>query len=193
MASGSGEKVRLTLSGTWGHFKTITIHRMRVCKYCFKMGLYYQGLTHDLSKYSPTEFFVGARYYQGFRSPNAKERDVKGYSSSWLHHKGRNKHHFEYWVDFTGRHSLAPFGCYPARMPDRYIAEMLADRVAASATYKGNEYKSSDPLEYYLTSKPEELPIHPYTRQKLEEFLYMLADKGEEETFRYIRTVFLKK
>ena len=74
----------------WKHFKTITYHRYLVMKGCFKVGLYYQGLTHDLSKYSPTEFWVGAKYYQGNRSPNNAEREDIGYSSAWLHHKGRN-------------------------------------------------------------------------------------------------------
>ena len=84
----------------WGHFKTITSHKFLVMKYCFKVGLYKQGFLHDLSKYSPTEFMVGAKYYQGTRSPNNAEREATGVSTSWLHHKGRNKHHFEYWVDY---------------------------------------------------------------------------------------------
>lgn len=80
------------------HFKTITYHKYLVMKGCFAVGLYRQGLLHDMSKYSPTEFLVGAIYYQGDRSPNNAEREYRGYSSSWLHHKGRNKHHYEYWV-----------------------------------------------------------------------------------------------
>ena len=78
----------------WQHFKTITRHRWLVRQGCFKVGLYWQGITHDLSKYSPTEFGVGIRYFQGTRSPNAAEREDKGYSEAWIHHKGRNRHHF---------------------------------------------------------------------------------------------------
>ena len=77
------------------HFKTITAHRHLVCRYCFRLGLYGQGLKHDLSKYSPTEFWRGAKYYQGDRSPNDAERMKNGTSLAWLHHKGRNRHHFE--------------------------------------------------------------------------------------------------
>ena len=84
----------------WLHFKTITRHKLLVMKYCFRIGLYKQGLLHDLSKYSPTEFLVGCRYYQGTRSPNNAEREDIGVSTSWLHHKGRNKHHFEHWDYF---------------------------------------------------------------------------------------------
>ena len=83
----------------WGHFKTITSHKLLVMKYCFQVGLYRQGLLHDLSKYTPTEFWRGAVYYQGNRSPNDEERRENGCSVAWMHHKGRNKHHYEYWTD----------------------------------------------------------------------------------------------
>ena len=45
----------------WQHFCTITKHRWKAREGCFRVGLYWQGLTHDLSKYSPTEFFVGVK------------------------------------------------------------------------------------------------------------------------------------
>ena len=65
-----------------GHFETITRHKLLVMKYCFECGLYQQGLTHDLSKYSPTEFIPGCIYYQGDHSPNEAERAARGYSSA---------------------------------------------------------------------------------------------------------------
>ena len=104
----------------WQHFKTITHHKNMVMKGCFRVGLYRQGLAHDLSKYMPSEFWVGVKYYQGTQSPNNAERDVLGYSSAWLHHKGRNKHHYEYWLDY-GIH--AGDGIVPVPMPMRYIVE----------------------------------------------------------------------
>ena len=76
------------------HFKTITKHKFYVMKLCFRFGLYKQGLKHDLSKYSWTELVTSAKYYLGYKSPNSNERDTIGYSSAWLHHKGRNKHHW---------------------------------------------------------------------------------------------------
>jgi len=189
----NGERPKLKLKNVIGHFKTITAHRMLVCKNCFKMGLYFQGLTHDLSKYSPVEFFIGCRFYQGNRSPNAKERETYGMSYAWLHHKGRNKHHYEYWIDFSSKDSSNPYGIMPAKMPDKYIAEMMADRVAASRIYKGDKYTNSSPLEYYLTVRQNPTPMHPYTRAMLEKFLYMIAEHGEDYTFEYIKNVFLKK
>ena len=104
----------------WQHFKTITTHKMWVMRYCFKIGLYWQGLTHDLSKYSPSEFWQGCKYYQGYRSPNNAEREDKGYSAAWLHHKGRNKHHLEYWLDYSPinllpRHEALPLDEHAVR------------------------------------------------------------------------------
>lgn len=83
------------MGNAWKHFKTITFHKYLVAKGCFRVGLYRQGLLHDLSKYSPTEFKVGVKYYQGTRSPNNAEREDIGFSTAWLHHKGRNRHHYE--------------------------------------------------------------------------------------------------
>ena len=119
-----------------GHFETITRHKLLVMKYCFECGLYEQGLAHDLSKYSPTEFIPGCIYYQGDHSPNEAERAAKGYTSAWLHHKGRNKHHLEYWIDY----STTKTGLTGMKIPLRYVCEMVCDRVAASQIYLGDKY-----------------------------------------------------
>lgn len=156
---------------------------------CFKVGLYKQGLLHDMSKYSPSEFIVGARYYQGDRSPNNAEREDIGYSSAWLHHKGRNKHHYEYWIDYSSK--AIPGGMAPAPMPNKYIVEMLMDRIAACKVYHGSSYTDKDPLEYFERGK-ESAIMHEKTKKKLDFLLHMLADKGEDHTFRYIRKRVLK-
>lgn len=168
----------------WRHFKTITYHKILVAKGCFRVGLYWQGLVHDLSKYEPSEFLVGVKYYQGNRSPNNAEREAIGYSSAWLHHKGRNKHHYEYWIDYSTR--AIPGGMAPVPMPDRYIAEMIMDRIAASKVYEGENYQDSSPLKYYYKGT-EAAPLHPYTRKKLLRYLKMLAKYGEDVTFERIR------
>lgn len=171
----------------WKHFKTITFHRFLVRKGCFAMGLYWQGLTHDLSKYTPVEFWNGARYYQGIRSPNAAEREDKGYSESWMHHKGRNRHHYEYWTDM----SLATKTYEPVPVPRRYLAEMIADRLAACKVYEGKDYTPGSALNYLMRSREKNL-MHPQTKKELEYLLTMLRDRGEKETFRYIRKRMLK-
>lgn len=169
------------------HFKTITYHKWLVLKGCFAVGLYKQGLLHDISKYGPTEFLVGAKYYQGDRSPNNAEREEKGYSTAWLHHKGRNKHHYEYWVDYSSRGGMTG-----VPMPKKYIAEMIMDRIAASKVYLGENYTDRAPLEYYERGH-EQVPMHEYTRRHLEHLLTMLAEQGEKKTFAYIKKHFLKK
>ena len=166
----------------WQHFKTITHHKWLVLQGCFSVGLYRQGLTHDLSKYSPVEFWNGAKYYQGYRSPNAAEREEKGYSEAWMHHKGRNRHHYEYWTDMSresGRYEAIP-------MPRRYLVEMVMDRRAACMTYLGDKYHSGTPLEYLERSRERNL-MHPQTKRELEYILTMLRDEGEKTTFRYLR------
>ena len=174
------------------HFKTITKHKRLVRKGCFKVGLYYQGLTHDLSKFSPYEFFVGAKYYQGTRSPNNAEREDKGYSSAWLHHKGRNKHHYEYWIDYSLHAIPGMHGMLPAPMPTKYIVEMLMDRIAACKVYNGDSYTDKSPIEYYNRGM-EPAPLHEKTKAMLELFLNMMAIRGEEETFKFVKTKVLPR
>lgn len=164
------------------HFITITRHRLLVCRYCFKAGLIWQGLTHDLSKYSPSEFFAGARFYQGNMSPQVKERLVLGYSAAWLHHKGRNKHHFEYWrdVDKTGANA-------PVKMPAKYFGEMICDRVAASRIYLGKNYTNRSALEYFQR-RTDVGYMHPETAEKLRYFLTLIAEKGERAAFAELKS-----
>ena len=174
----------------WKHFKTITYHKYLVMQGCFKVGLYWQVIFHDMSKYSPSEFWVGAKYYQGNRSPNNAEREAIGYSSSWLHHKGRNKHHYEYWIDYSTKDIAG--GMAPAPMPSKYVVEMLMDRIAACKVYNGKDYTSTSPWEYYKSGR-EKAPLHPETKRLLEKLLLMLAEYGEDRTFAYIRRKVLRR
>ena len=169
------------------HFKTITKHRRLVRRGCFRVGLYYQGLTHDLSKYTPVEFFAGCRYFSGTESPNNAQRRDLGLSPAWLHHKGRNRHHFEYWIDY----SLSPDRHLTGmKMPVKYVVEMFMDRVAASRVYQKDAYTDRSALEYYQRSPVKEL-IHPESAALLESMLYKLAAEGEKAVYDYIRTYVL--
>ena len=169
----------------WAHFKTITAHRRLVRKYCFRLGLYAQGLTHDLSKYSPTEFWRGAKYYQGYRSPNDAERRANGVSLAWLHHKGRNRHHYEYWIDYVIGEDGKVYtgGC---KMPMKYVAEMFCDRIAASRIYQGEKYTDAAPYEYFIRSR-DRIIIHPETSDEIEKMLLVLKEQGEDAAFAYVR------
>lgn len=165
-----------------GHFLTITRHRNLVIKYCFRAGIFFQGLGHDLSKYTADEFLPGIKYFQGNRSPNDRDREIHGYSSAWLHHKGRNKHHFEYWMDYNTKTK----NIEPVRMPDKYVVEMFCDRIAASKIYMKDKYNDASPLEYYMKGNTKN-KIHKDTAEFIEELLNMLAKNGEDAVFEYIR------
>ena len=170
------------MNRAWQHLKTITHHKWLVLQGCARVGLYWQGITHDLSKYSPAEFSVGIRYWTGTRSPNAGEREELGYSTAWMHHKGRNRHHYEYWTDMsraTGKYESVP-------IPRKYLVEMVMDRRAACMVYEGEKYTPASALNYLLRSHEKDL-MHPQTLRELTYLLTMLRDEGEEKTFRYLR------
>ena len=166
------------------HFATITSHRHCVIRHCFRAGIGWQGLFHDLSKYSPTEFVPGARYYQGNRSPNERERELFGCSFAWMHHKGRNRHHFEYWNDINPATKMYE----PVKMPLRYVKEMFCDRVAASKIYQGKNYTDAHPLTYFQRGNARK-KMHPATADLLEEWLTLLSEKGEKEAFAHIKSI----
>ena len=169
------------------HFKTITKHRHMVMAYCIRVGLIRQGLCHDLSKYSPTEFWQGAKYWQGTRSPNARAREAEGCSTAWMHHKGRNKHHYEYWTDVSpGEHVYKP-----VPMPTRYLVESVMDRIAASKVYRGKDYRDGD-ARAYLDREHAEERLHPQTYAQMRFLLELLRDRGEAVFFRFVREFVLQ-
>lgn len=155
---------------------------------CFRVGLYSRGLLHDLSKYSPVEFWAGAKYYMGNRSPNTAQREAEGYSEAWMHHKGRNRHHFEYWTDFQ----KGKEGYCPVPMPREYLIESVMDRIAACKIYKKQSYYPGCELDYLLRSQESRL-MHPETKDELVRILTMLRDHGEKATFAWIRNTYLRQ
>lgn len=164
------------------HFSTITKHRHQVIRHCAKAGIFWQGVRHDLSKYTPIEFLNGIRNYQGYRSPNEQERETKGYSEAWMHHKGRNRHHFEYWTDYNPKTKKVE----PVMMPLRFVAEMFCDRLAASKIYNKENYNNTQPLDYFLKGKDRRI-IHPQTSDLLESWLVLLNEQGEDAVFQTIK------
>ena len=174
-----------------GHFKTITRHRNLVMKFCFACGLYRQGLLHDLSKYSPSEFYAGVLYFQGDRSPNDIDRRENGYSAAWMHHKGRNKHHYEYWNDYIlPEHGGNGVG--PIAMPRRYVAERFCDRLAACHVYHPEGYSDDLALKYFNRGK-NRIDMHPDTKRDLDFLLHYNAKYGEKKALQYIKQIYLKQ
>lgn len=184
---------KITLEKTLGHLRTVLTHKTLVAEGCFQVGLFYQGICHDLSKFSPVEFWQGVRYYQyGKQSPNNGERLAKGYSEAWIHHKGHNRHHYEHWNDYNieaAKRGDNPV-C-PVQMPRKYVAEMLMDRIAASKTYMKDKYTDASPYEYYMHGKAGML-MHPETAREISGMLKILKSRGEKECFRFVRDYYLK-
>lgn len=158
------------LKKVWLHFKLITKHKWIVFKLCARVGLIWRGLVHDLSKYSPTEFIESAKYYVGYKSPIQVARKERQYSLAWLHHKGRNKHHEEYWYDFNAP-VKAPV------IPYKYTVEMLCDNLAAGMVYKGKDFKQEYPLAYWRNVKNKDV-FHPKMIAFFEDVYEEISKKG---------------
>lgn len=129
------------------HLIVVVKHKYFVAIECFKLGLYWQGIVHDLSKFSITEFAQSAKYFQGTETPINKIKVKLGYSKAWLHHKGRNKHHWEYWIDFYDG------VLKPCPIPEKYLKEMCCDMIGASKAYNKEKYNNQEPLNYFLKHK----------------------------------------
>jgi hypothetical protein len=138
------------------HFLTVIRHKYFVMRECFNLGLYWQGIIHDLSKFSYIEFIESVKHYTGNSSPIDEAKKNNGYSEAWLHHSGRNKHHWQYWVDFKDGN---PF---PIEIPDKYVKEIYCDMVGASKSYGTN-----NPYEYFKKTSKNWI-ITDSVREKLE-------------------------
>ena len=167
-------KEKILLKNVIKHFCLITRHRWLVFKLCCRIGLPWRGLLHDLSKYSPTEFLESIRYYEGTRSPIMGAKEEKGYSKAWLHHKGRNKHHSEYWIDLNAPQK-API------MPYKYLAEMLCDKLAAGLIYQGKNWTKGYQLEYWKKER-EKVLINENIKELVTDFLVQVSKDGIEKT-----------
>lgn len=158
----------------WRHFVTITKHKWYVMMACFKAGLYWQGIMHDLSKYSITEFFTSARYFQGNSSPIDREKVEKGYSLAWQNHKAMNKHHWQYWTDFEQGKLIVLL------MPPKYLIEMLCDWVGAGKAYNNSDW-TIDTFKTWYKNNKDKMVLHKLTRNYIE--LVIAHAKSEEDLY----------
>lgn len=170
------------------HFNLVSRHRFVVFKLSIKAGIPVRGFLHDLSKYSITEFSEGVKYFNGKKSPIVVCRAKNGYSEAWIHHKGRNKHHIEYWVDNVNGDLL------PIFLPYKYMVEMICDRIAAGIIYEGKNWTKEEPLEYWIKSdKPRIKPIHPGVAEYIETVLGKLSKTSIKETLnkKYLKNTYI--
>ena len=157
------------------HFKLITHHKWVVFKLCCKVGEPWRGFMHDISKYSPTEFWESVNYYVGDHSPITEAKKDKGYSEAWLHHRGRNKHHTHYWVDHDAPETTPV-------MPYPYAAEMICDKLAAGMIYQGKEWTKEFELSYWEEREKDKLEMNPKVRDFITAVFIQVAEQGIDAT-----------
>lgn len=162
------------MNNLFKHLKTVNTHRKYVRKMCFKMGIPWQGLIHDLSKYSPKELSI-YRYYIGTRSPHEICREKEGASIRWAYHYHKNKHHWEYYLDIVD----FPDKIFAAKMPYKYVIEMFCDRVGASKAYLKDRYSDSEPLKYWENCSEGKVVMHKDSEKLIKYLLYYFNKLGE--------------
>lgn len=171
--------MEITLNKAMKHLKTVCKHKAYVAKYCFKAGLYWQGIIHDLSKFSPIEFWESVKYYQGNRSPIDACKEENGYSDAWLHHKGRNKHHYEFWQDNFDR------GTTHLIMPFKYAHEMICDYLGAGNAYMGNAFTLQGELEWwYGKNKNGHIAMAESTWHFVDDMMHIMAKEDSVDVLR---------
>ena len=159
------------IANIFKHLGLVTRHRFMVFVHCAKCGIPWRGLVHDLSKFSPTEFFESVKYYTGYRSPIGVCREENGVSMAWLHHKGRNKHHIEYWLDDDC--DVTPL------MPYEYAVECVCDKLSATKTYAGKDYTLDLALKHWL-KHGNKVNGNPKTMLFIETVFRDLMEHGEK-------------
>lgn len=164
----------MNIINAYKHFKKVCIHKKWVFYYCRIAGIPIQGLLHDLSKFSPTEFFESVKYYQGDRSPIDECKKQNGWSKAWLHHKGRNRHHYEYWQDNFDN------GGTPLEMPKKYKIEMLCDYLGAGRAYYGDEFTYQKELEWWKVKRNKPIAMHPNDKKFIDKWMYLLVKYGDK-------------
>lgn len=166
------------MGARWKHFKTVCKHKAIVYKECAACGISWQGLIHDLSKFSPIEFAASAKHFQGNRSPIEAEKEDCGYSVAWLHHKGVNKHHWEWWTDFGSNGEVIA-----NKIPLKYVIEMICDWIGAGKAYSNEMWTQHEPLNYYNKVRKGR-HFHPETEELIVYLLEVIRDKGLDEFHR---------
>lgn len=159
----------------FAHLKTIICHKHYVRQYCWKAKLFWQGLVHDLSKFSPTEFFESVKYFQGYRSPIEACKEKNGYSNAWFHHRGRNKHHYEYWCDNFDN------GTTCVEMPYKYAVEMLCDFLGAGRAYFGDKFTYKAEYEWWVNKKKPIAKMGKYTKMYIDKCLHKLSELEDKQ------------
>jgi len=146
----------------WQYFKYVVEHKWNVGIECLKMGLYWHAITHDLSKFLPSEFIPYAKFFKGtgrYKTYKKSDEGNQDFQKGWCHHQKRNKHHWNYWVSVTRKEEVIPIP-----MPEKYIKQMIADWNGMARKFDGLS------KDYYNDNK-KEMILHEDTVDILESIL----------------------
>ena len=176
-----------TLLSFWKYFKTICKHKWIVFRECAACGIFWQGVTHDMSKFTPTEFFSSAKYYYGDKSPHYGDAEENGYSAAWLYHKGHNKHHWEYWTDFDEKTGEIKVNI----IPYKYVVEMVCDWIGAGKVYEKAEWTQASPVQYYYKVRSGR-HFHKKTETLVVYFLRKIETDGLAEFHKLAKNTYLQ-
>ena len=171
----------------WDYFKTILRHKKYVFIECAKCGIFWQGVKHDLSKFSKEEFEASAMFYANGKYGEKTDEIKRAYSQAWLHHKGVNPHHWEWWIDFGKRGEIVV-----NKIPYKYVVEMVCDWVGAGRVYEKEEWKQDAPLNYYNKVRDGRY-FDPDTEVLIMRFLTCIKDKGLDEFHKMAKNKTIKK
>lgn len=176
-----------TLEKLWKYFLTIWKHKAVVYQECSACGITWQGIVHDLSKFSRDEFISSAKYFCSDKSPHYGDAEENGYSLAWLHHKGCNKHHWEFWTDFNEDDGSIKVN----KIPYNYVVEMVCDWIGAGKVYEKDRWTQLSPLDYYNKVRSGRY-FHPETEKLILMFLNAIASHGLEEFHRMAKSIYTK-
>lgn len=165
------------MSHPFKHFILISKHRHRVIRNGYHLGIFFHALKHDLTKYTPIEFFTSSKYFEGHHSPVYEERLNNNYFSKVCqHHTKRNPHHWEYWTDFFGGRILTK------RMPYKYALEYVGDVLSASYTYNPKQFKSDTAYKYFMNKKD-----HYFMNNATKEFVSYCLKQYSIDGFKHLK------
>ena len=144
------------------YLKYLLEHKKNVFIECVKSGHFIHAITHDLSKFLPSEFVSYAKFfYSKNRTKTYKTSDEidENFLKGWCFHQKRNKHHWNYWVCLTRKDEIEP-----VPMPRKYIKQMILD-------WKAMGRKFGDTPKGYYEKNKKDFIMHKDTIRILEDLI----------------------
>ena len=170
----------------FGHLFTVLKHKYWVSYYAFQLGIPVRGVLHDLSKFHPVEFFESVKYYTGTSSPIDECKKANGYSKAWMHHKGHNKHHYEYWQDNFDN------GGTPLCMPLKETLEMLCDYLGAGRAYNGKNFTFEKEYEWWIAKSAKPLAMHEVQKKFFTRVFEHMVNTRQLASKEYLEAIYIE-